>query len=157
MASQLVRVGTILGVLVIGAVAIGSAAAAGWGMMGGGMGSGMMRGSDAYGRSSRGNEGGSGQAVFASACASCHDIRQGARGGDGPDLHGVVGRRAGSLPGYAYSQVMRRSGVVWTMANLNRFIADPAAFIPGNHMPFSGLRNSEERRELLSYLRSATR
>ena len=43
------------------------------------------------------------------------------------------------------------------MASLNRFIANPAAFIPGNHMPFRGLRNSEQRQELLSYLKTAAR
>lgn len=164
MAARPAYVAGVLALLVAGIVAAGSAAAGGWGMMGGsrtglmggGTGSGMMR-SYGYGRSGQPGEDGSGRAMFASECASCHTILQGARSGDGPNLHDVFGRKAGSLPGYDYSRAMRRSGIVWNMANLNGFIADPSAFIPGNHMPFKGLRDRRQRQELLSYLRSATR
>ena len=146
-------------------IAAGPVSAAGWGMMGDqgssmmgdGMGPGMMQRYGGFGHANRQGAEGSGRAIFAGACASCHDIRQGTRGGDGPNLHDVFGRRAGSLPGYDYSRAMRRSGVVWNMASLTRFIANPSRYIPGNRMPFSGLPDSDERRELLSYLRSATR
>lgn len=165
MANHLFRPAGLFTVIAIASIATGSAPAAGWGMMGGqgssmmggGAGPGMMQGYGGYGRFEQREQGGSGQAVFASACASCHDIRQDARGGDGPNLHDVFGRRAGSVPNYDYSPAMRRAGIVWNMANLNRFIADPAGFIAGNRMPFSGIRDGEERKALLSYLRTATR
>ena len=145
-------------------VAVGSAAAGGWSMMGGNgspmmggeAGSGMMHefGND---RSGRAGQKRSGSAIFARECASCHNILPGSRGADGPNLGNVFGRRAGSLAGYRYSRAMRLSGIVWTMSTLDHFIADPAQFIPGNRMPFSGMRDRQDRQQLLSYLSKANR
>jgi cytochrome c len=74
----------------------------------------------------------------------------------GPHLHGVIGRQAGSLPGYAYSAAMTGSGIVWDAANLDRFIENPEAVVPGNNMkPYTGIAAPEERAKLVEFLGKA--
>ncbi|HRI80872.1 MAG TPA: c-type cytochrome [Opitutaceae bacterium] len=87
-----------------------------------------------------------------SACAACHD--PGGTTALGPDLRGVFGRRAATAPGFRYSGALRRSGIVWDQATLDRFIADPQTAVPGNTMPYPGLPDSDQRRELLAYLKT---
>lgn len=72
-------------------------------------------------------------------CAHCHQIGPGARIETGPPLTGIVGRRAGSFPGYPYSQALRDSHIVWDRATLARFIAAPQDVVPGTRMQFAGL------------------
>src|SRR5258705_13263486 len=76
-----------------------------------------------------------GKAVF-EQCAACHSL-DGAGDYDGPTLKGVIGRKAGSLDDYRYSAAMKRSDVVWDPVALDTYVADPQAFIPGNHMAFA--------------------
>ena len=94
-----------------------------------------------------------GQLLFNNLCRTCHTLDE----GDnrlGPHLHAVVGRKAGSLPGYAYSAAMAGSGIVWDDANLDRFIADPEAVVPGNNMkPYTGLGSPDERARLIEFLK----
>lgn len=71
-----------------------------------------------------------------SACAACHTGRPDALG---PDLAGVVGRKAGSAPGFRYSGPMKRSAVVWDKDTLVRYLEDPQAVVPGNRMPMNGI------------------
>jgi cytochrome c len=96
-----------------------------------------------------------GQILFNNACRTCHTVTE----GDnrlGPHLHGVVGRQAGALPGYAYSAAMAGSGIVWDAANLDRFIENPEAVVPGNNMkPYTGLASPEERARLIEFLGKA--
>jgi cytochrome c len=96
-----------------------------------------------------------GQTLFNNACRTCHTMTE----GDnrlGPHLHGVVGRQAGSLPGYAYSAAMAGSGIVWDAANLDRFIENPEAVVPGNNMkPYTGLASPEERAKLIEFFGDA--
>jgi cytochrome c len=96
-----------------------------------------------------------GQLLFNNACRTCHSIKD----GDnrlGPSLHGVVGRKAGSLPGYAYSDTMKGAGIVWDEATLDRFIADPETVVRGNKMkPYGGIASADERSRLIAYLKSA--
>ena len=93
-----------------------------------------------------------GEALFNNACRTCHTLEA----GDnrlGPTLHGVVGREAGALPDYNFSQALKRSGVVWDEANLDRFIEHPDALIPGNNMkPYTGMTSAEDRAAIISYL-----
>lgn len=129
------------------------------GMMGSGaMGSGMMgSGMQGPGTLAPGGAGGvSGQAVFAQACAGCHALQAGVRS-VGPELHGLFGRRAGSLPGYPYSAAMRDSGIVWSAKTLDRFIADPRRVVPGTSMAFPGIPDPQIRARLIAYLATATR
>lgn len=93
-----------------------------------------------------------GEAVFKTQCASCHSVA--ARGGPitGPRLSGVVGRRAGTLSGYAFSPAMKNSGVTWTPEQLKRFLANPAQSMRGNRMPYAGLRDPRKLDDLVAWL-----
>ena len=90
-------------------------------------------------------------------CLTCHKVGEDAPNSLGPVLNDVLGRQAGTYPGYNYSQAMidaGRNGLVWTSETLSRFIASPRKALPGNHMTFAGVRNAEERANLLAYLRT---
>jgi cytochrome c len=88
-------------------------------------------------------------------CAACHKLDAGANE-VGPSLHGIFSRKAGELSDFRYSPAMKRSGVGWTPETLDKYIADPQAFIPANRMPYAGLSNSSDRADLIAYLQKAT-
>lgn len=89
------------------------------------------------------------------ACARCHEVGPSARSGFGPQLNGIVGRRAGADPDYRYSDAMRQSSIVWTEATLAAFIRKPDAVVPGNSMRFLAIGyNDQKIANLLAYLRS---
>jgi cytochrome c2 len=71
-------------------------------------------------------------------CGACHGTTADAPPGLGPNLHGVVGRKAGSLPDYDYSDAMKASGKVWTVESLQAFVTDPGKAVPGNKMDYDG-------------------
>jgi cytochrome c oxidase assembly protein subunit 11 len=91
---------------------------------------------------------GAGRTLFATTCSACHTPEQNKVG---PLLGGVVGRRAGSVPGYPYSAALARSGVTWNAATLDKWLAGPQHFIPGAEMPFS-LPDAISRRDVIAYL-----
>ncbi len=74
----------------------------------------------------------------------------------GPNLHGVFGRAAGAVEGFDYSPGLRSSGLVWTPRALDAWLADPASFVAGTKMTFTGYRSAEDRRDLIAYLLHAT-
>ena len=90
--------------------------------------------------------------VFA-ACAPCHPTDASGRAGAGPILRGVVGRPAASAPGFPYSEALRGRELVWSPAELDAFLSDPAAFAPGTTMPFSGLANPADRAAVIEFLK----
>jgi cytochrome c len=98
--------------------------------------------------------GASAQLVFNNACRTCHTTKD----GDnrlGPQLGGVIGRKAGSLPDYGYSSAMKGADFVWDEDNLGRFIANPDELVPGNNMkPYSGLASADERAKVIAFLKS---
>ena len=73
----------------------------------------------------------------------------------GPSLAGVVDRKAGSVSGYHYSDALTDSDIVWTDQNLDEWLADPHQFIPGDKMPFPGLKDAAERQDLIAYLKES--
>ena len=97
-----------------------------------------------------------GQQIFA-RCRICHTLAADAASTVGPNLHGLFGRKAGSRADYAYSPALKNSGVTWSDETLAKFLRDPKTFLPGNHMAFPGIENPEAIRNLLAYLRKATR
>src|SRR5436305_12782698 len=103
----------------------------------------------ALAKSSQGTEPGSGQVAFNNACRTCHTTRE----GDnrlGPNLHGVVGRKAGSLPGYNYSSAMKEADFAWDETKLDRFIANPDEVVAGNKMqPYGGLASKDDRAKII--------
>src|SRR5271163_2520463 len=80
-----------------------------------------------------------GAQVFAQ-CKVCHSLEAG-KNILGPSLHGLIGRKAGSVPGYAYSPAMKNANVTWNDDTLSRYLSDPNAFIPGDKMPFVGIKD----------------
>lgn len=99
----------------------------------------------------------SGAAIFQQQCAMCHVLQAGAPSTVGPNLHGVFGRKSGTLPGYAYSPAMRKAGIVWNEETLDRLIASPRTFVPGTIMLFPGISDEKARRSLIDYLKAATK
>jgi cytochrome c len=90
------------------------------------------------------------------ACSACHTLRAGDPHNVGPNLHGVFGRPAASLSGFAYSEALQSSRLVWTPIALEAWLTEPASFVPGTTMAFSGYREPDDRRDLLAYLLRAT-
>lgn len=86
-------------------------------------------------------------------CAACHSVEPGANG-IGPSLAGVVGRKAGSLPGFVYSAAMKADGKVWDEATLDAFLTSPAKAIPGTKMTFAGQGDPAKRKAVIDYLKT---
>ncbi|MEN0652344.1 MULTISPECIES: c-type cytochrome [Hyphobacterium] len=85
-------------------------------------------------------------------CASCHTIAEGARNLVGPNLHGLFSRNAGEVEGFSYSAAVRDSGIDWSPEHLDSWLQDPRGYIPGNRMSFVGLREANDRRDVIAYL-----
>lgn len=95
---------------------------------------------------------GKGAAVFHAQCGVCHAASAHAAPGVGPRLFGVLGRKAGTLPGYSYSPAMKKSGITWSEAELKLYLGNPGQTVHGNKMPYSGLRNPGQLEDLVAYL-----
>lgn len=93
-----------------------------------------------------------GEKVFAQ-CKSCHAVAKG-KNMVGPSLFGIVGRTAGTVEGFKYSDANKNSGVVWTPEKLDVYLTDPKAFMPGNKMVFAGVKDAAKRADLIAYLSS---
>ena len=89
-------------------------------------------------------------------CVACHHIDSPASKA-GPTLQGMFGRPAAAVPGFAYSEALRRSGIVWNDASLAAFLADPRGTVPDNRMAFAGLRDPNDVDAIIAFLRHATR
>lgn len=94
------------------------------------------------------------QVAFNNHCRNCHvtdedDHRL------GPSLHNIIGREAGSVPGYGHSSAMADADIVWDEETLDRFIEDPDTVVPGHNMkPFPGVASAEERAKIVAYLKA---
>src|ERR1700730_17069978 len=95
-----------------------------------------------------------GEQVFNTQCKACHSLEAG-KNGIGPTLHGLFGRKAGTVPGYSYSAAMKNSGVVWNDDTLKKYLADPHKFVPGDKMMFAGIKNATQLDDLIAYLNQA--
>lgn len=91
-----------------------------------------------------------GKTIFA-RCAICHSVAPG-ENRLGPTLAGIVGRKAGTVAGYNFSPAMKNSGVTWTSAALDAYLANPRGVLPGVKMIFAGLPKPEDRANVIAYL-----
>lgn len=94
-----------------------------------------------------------GEAVY-SRCLACHALTYDRTG---PRHCGLLGRRAGSVPGFDYSTAMKRANLVWDRKSLDRFLADPLKTVPGTSMGYDGVKDPRERADLIAYLEQAGR
>jgi len=84
-------------------------------------------------------------------CQACHSLESG-KNGLGPSLAGLIGKKAGGVPNYNYSPAMKGSNLTWDVATLDTYLSDPQKSVPGNKMPFPGLKTADERSTVIAYL-----
>ena len=97
-----------------------------------------------------------GEDVF-KKCRACHDVGPDAKNKVGPMLNGVFGRKAGTIEGFSYSEANRKageSGWIWTEDKMVSYLENPRETMPGNKMAFAGLRDEQDRRDLIAYLKT---
>ncbi len=92
-----------------------------------------------------------GEKVF-KKCAVCHSVEPG-KNKVGPSLAGIVGRPAASIEGFKYSDAMKASGIVWTEDKLDPYLASPKKVVPGGKMAFPGLKEEDDRKNVIEYLK----
>ena len=92
-----------------------------------------------------------GETIFKRYCAVCHSVEPGTNK-IGPSLHGIVGRQAGTAPNYTYTAANKNSGITWTEDNLDKYLTDPKAMVPGTKMLFAGIKNPDDRKAVIAYL-----
>ena len=85
-------------------------------------------------------------------CRACHQIGPNAKIAVGPVLNGVVGRKAGTFPGYEYSPANRDSGLTWTPEELDKYLESPQTVVPHTKMIFPGLKDAQKRKDVIAYL-----
>ena len=99
-----------------------------------------------------------GEVQFARKCSVCHTLKPGDANRAGPSLYQVFGRKAGTLPGYSYSDSLLQSDLVWDEETIDALFADgPHIVVPGSKMPLQKMPSAEKRKALIQYLREVTR
>lgn len=89
-------------------------------------------------------------------CQSCHITAEGGGNLVGPNLHGLFGREAGTLEGFAYSTALQEADFIWTPDKVDHWLENPRTFLPGNRMTFAGVRKPDDRLAVVAYLMSET-
>jgi cytochrome c len=100
----------------------------------------------------RAQDAAAGEKVFG-MCKACHQIGENAKSAVGPVLNGVIGRKAGSVAGYSYSDANKVSGITWDEATFREYIRDPKAKVPGTKMIYAGLKDEQKTNDLVAFLR----
>jgi cytochrome c len=94
-----------------------------------------------------------GETIFKRQCAVCHAAEKGStQRKPGPNLFGLVGRKAGTIEGFRYSEANRNSAIVWSAETLDPYLDNPRRAIPGTTMAYAGLKKPEDRKALIDYL-----
>jgi cytochrome c len=99
-----------------------------------------------------GGDAAEGEKIFSLKCKVCHQIGEGAKNFVGPELNGIIGRKAGAVPDFNYSDANKSSGITWDEASLNEYLTNPKAKIPGTKMIFAGLPKESDRDNIIAYL-----
>jgi len=86
-------------------------------------------------------------------CKACHRLGEDAKNNVGPQLNGVVGRKAGSLADFNYSEPMKSSGLTWDEATLTEYLKNPKAKVPGTKMAYAGLKDEAKIADIIAYLK----
>lgn len=97
-----------------------------------------------------------GERLFNQQCKTCHTVEKGGRNGIGPNLFGVFGRKAGTAQGFAASEAMQKSGIVWDEKGIVDYLKDPKAKVADTKMVYAGLKRPEQLDDMLAYLKKAT-
>ena len=99
-----------------------------------------------------------GKKVAGKTCFACHDMTEAAQNRVGPPLWGIVGKPAGTVEGYEYSQAhldkVKADSIIWDEATLDAYLKNPAAMIPGNKMVFPGVPKDKNRKNLIEYMKT---
>jgi len=96
-----------------------------------------------------------GQTLFLQ-CRACHSLGEGEPHKVGPNLYGMFGRKAGLAPGFAYSEAVSGADLQWSAESLDQWLARPSDFLPGNRMVFIGVKDPQDRANLIAYLKQET-
>jgi cytochrome c2 len=86
-------------------------------------------------------------------CKACHSVDPG-KNGIGPSLAGIFGDKAGTVPGFEFSDPMKNSGLTWNQATLDRYLTDPRGVVPGTKMAFGGVKDAGQRQAIINYLKT---
>ena len=97
-----------------------------------------------------------GERLFNQQCKACHTLDKDGARTVGPNLHGLVGRKAGSTEGFSSSDAMKASGIVWDDKTLVEYLKDPKGRVPGTKMVYAGLKQEAQRADMIAFLRKAT-
>ena len=95
-----------------------------------------------------------GKRVF-NQCRACHSIEAGGRNGVGPNLHGIVDRKAGAIEGFRYSAILKEkaaAGLAWDEETLRGYLTNPKVLLPAGSMSYPGLKNEQQLNDLLAFL-----
>ncbi|KAF4550162.1 Cytochrome c [Elsinoe fawcettii] len=95
--------------------------------------------------------------LFKTRCQQCHNLKEGEGNKIGPNLHGLFGRKTGSVDGFSYTDANKAKGITWEEETLFEYLENPKKYIPGTKMAFGGLKKPKDRNDLITYLKEETK